>query len=601
MTDSSLAMLPVLLPLFGAAAALSAKVTHRPGVSEALGTAGAIIGFVAPWPVLALLLPVALAGGISFQVGDWHRILGISMSFDGLAWLMDVLVFTGSGVAWLYSRGRNAGKPLFTALMLIQTSSLAAAASTSDIFNLFVSLEVMGMTSYVLIAESGKPGAFVSALQYLLYSSAAMMFFLLGVFGLYRLTGSLSYDGIAAGLLRLGQPVEAGTAILTVGQAGAGASSRVVADLSVAAIMLAMALRFAVIPVHGWLPGAHAMAPHAVSAVLSGVLLKSPLFALGRFLMALPDNGQALRILSAAGAVSAFTAVLLALVQKDAKRLLAWHSISQMGYIVAAMGTGTVDGMTAAWLHAFNHALFKGLLFLSVGTMTDAAGTRNVYELRGAGRRLAASGDRFRLTAILYVAGALSIMAIPPTGGFISKNVLTGMFHDGWMYWLLTLAGAGTVASFGKLSMILLPPHRAARGNIPSVTVSTMEPPADDGPIAGPPATITFAMKTAMGLFAVGCAGMGLWGRHMAGLAGRLLRAASGGGESALSVPAPFDVYHLRKTAVVVVAGAILTMLVMSAPGKKLAGFARSIHGGPVAMMLAFLGALVAAGQLISM
>jgi len=224
-------------------------------------------------------------------------------------------------------------------------------------------------------------------------------------------------------------------------------------------------------PLYGWLPDAHALAPHSVSAVLSGVLIKTPLFALGRILVLFPFGKAAGQLMSYAGAATALLAVVIALSQKDAKRLLAYHSISQIGYIVciwgAAIGAGTATRagvllMAAAFLHALYHAIFKGLLFLSVGSTVDAAGERDVYKLRGAVSILKQSGDRLAISFLGFLTGALSISAIPPFNGFASKTAMTYLVKyygetGHLLYWILTIAGVGTAASFIKLSRIYWP------------------------------------------------------------------------------------------------------------------------------------------------
>ena len=365
MSGSNIALLPVVLPLLGAALALCAKAFFHGSAGKPLEYAGAFVGLFLPWLALAWLLPGVLAGEVySAVIGDWPELIGIVYRFDGLTWLVDALGFSVAGAAWLYALGAGPKGPAFTAIFLIQTSALAATIATVDLFNLFVCLEVLGMASYVLVVSSEKPGAYLASFSYLMVSAAAMVFFLLGLYGYYRLTGSLSYEGIKAALTAMPD--------------GGG----VIAAISLACIAAAVALRVAVMPLYGWLPDAHAMAPHAISAVLSGVLIKTPLFALSRILLALPGGGAAGQVMGYAGSITALVAVLIALSQKDCKRLLAYHSISQIGYIVAAWGAGISASAagdhalglafgTAAFLHALYHALFKGLLFMSVGTASE--------------------------------------------------------------------------------------------------------------------------------------------------------------------------------------------------------------------------------------
>jgi len=373
--------------------------------------------------------------------------------------------------AWIYSLGAGPRNASFSAVYLILVSALSATIMTTDVFNLFVCLEMAGITSYVLIASSGKPGAALASFSYLLISASSMVFFLLGVYGLYRLTGALSYEGIAQGLQSL--PDGGGTA----------------AVVSLALMIAAVSVRVAVMPVSGWLPDAHALAPHAVSAVLSGVLIKVPLFALARVMLLMPAGMQAGALIGYAGAFTALFGVILALSQKDAKRLLAYHSISQIGYVVSAWGAAVHVGVTtpagaalmaASFLHGLYHAMFKGLLFLSIGTTVDRTGQRDVYQLRGAARILRSGGERIPVTCICFFIGALAISAIPPFNGYVSKTALSHVLSGSFHYYLLTAAGVGTAASFIKLSRIYWPQkqggeHSAARGRTPaSVYISQL-------------------------------------------------------------------------------------------------------------------------------
>ncbi len=440
----------IMLPLLGGAIALAGKLIHKKKTfAKTLEYTGAFIGLLLPWVGLYILAPVVFQGTvISGIVGDWYAGVGISFRFDGLAWLIQVLGYTIGLAAYVYSLGGGPRGPAFTAIFLIQTAALAATIITTDLFNLFVCLEVMGITSYVLIPTSKKPGASLAAFSYLMVSASAMVFFLIGTYGLYRITGSLSYEGIAEGLHLVGD------------------RERLVSLMSLTLLVSAIAIRVAVMPLYGWLPDAHALAPHSVSAVLSGVLIKTPLFALSRVLSLFASGPDVGHLMSIAGGITALVAVIIALSQKDAKRLLAYHSISQIGYVVAAwgmaiqLGINTALGislMAGAYLHALFHAVFKGLLFLSVGTTIDITGERDVYALRNATRTMKKAGERIPVTTITFLVGALAISALPPLNGFVSKNTITYAMKDSSLYYLLVAAGVGTVSSFIKLSRIYLP------------------------------------------------------------------------------------------------------------------------------------------------
>lgn len=508
MNSADLAMLLVALPLAGAALGLASKalaaggdrdvrgsggagalggsagaaspgrpsasgvavpVARRAAAASALELLGAVFALLAPLFVLGALLPLVLSGGsVSFTVGSWDPSLGIRLVFDGLSWLLDLLAWSVSLAAYLYSRGAGPRGGGFSAIFFVLLAALAATAATADLFNLFVCLELVGLSSYALVASSRKGGAYLAAFRYLALSSASMSLFLLGVYGLYRLTGSLSYEAIGA--------------VLSGGGGGTAGA------LSVACIVVAVGLRVTVVPLQGWLPDAHSRAPHAVSAVLSGVLIKTPLFALGRFLLFLPLGAEARSVLGAAGAITTLVGVVAALAQKDAKRLLAYHSVSQIGYVLAAWGAGAPGAVAAAYLHALFHGLFKGSLFLSVGTACDAGGSRDVYELRRAAGALRTAGDRVPVVSAAFFVAALSIAAIPPLNGYASKEAIAAVLHgDGaaawapWAYALLMVTGAGTVASMLKLSRIFLPGRKATAAAAPAIPEAE---PSRDGRLA---------------------------------------------------------------------------------------------------------------------
>lgn len=449
MNPENVIFAPIVLPLIGAALAYCSKAFFSGKLIKTMEYIGVFIGLALPWLVFLYTAPLVLSGQ-HFQgvIGNWYSGIGIRFRFDGLVWLVNLLGFSVGGAAWIYSLGTGPKGPVFSATFLIQIAALAATIMTTDLFNLFVCLEIMGITSYILVASSEKAGAALASFSYLMVSAAAMVFFLLGLYGLYRITGALSYEGIAAGLQMASD--YGGTA----------------AVLSFTLIVASVAIRVAVLPLYGWLPDAHALAPHAISAVLSGVLIKTPLFALFRIMLIMPSGGKAGQLLGYAGAATALVAVIIALSQKDAKRLLAYHSISQIGYVVSAwgaaihIGTDTETGvilMSAAFLHALYHALFKGLLFLSVGSAIDSAGRRNVYVLRAAGKTLRNAGERFPVTLICFVIGALAICAVPPLNGYASKTAVTYALKGNPHIYFLTAAAVGTVASFLKLSRIFWP------------------------------------------------------------------------------------------------------------------------------------------------
>jgi len=450
---------PALLPLIGAAAAFCAK-SLRGKTSRYLEIAAGCTGLVLPFFALFLLYKSTLYGAVyKGVIGNWYNDVGISYRFDGISWLINFLGFIIALPAWIYAQSEKDTKT-FTPLFLIQTAAVGAMAMCADIFNLFVCLEIMGIASYILVASSAKPGAFLASFSYLMISASAMVFFLFGVYGFYRLTGSLSYDSIALGLSLL--PDNGGHA----------------AVISLALITGAVVIRVAVMPLYGWLPDAHALAPHAVSAVLSGVLIKTPLFALSRVVDILPSGRAAGELMGYAGAVTAFLAAVISLSQSDVKRLLAYSSISHIGYIVCAWGaavhagTHTPEGrilMSAAFGHAVFHAAFKGLLFLSVGITADRTGNRDITALRGAVKFLYRNGEKIPVTFPAFCIGFFSICALPPFNGFLSKSSISLLLAGNWQNVFLIAAGVVTIAAFIRLARIYFPDK-----NVPSPTYTPL-------------------------------------------------------------------------------------------------------------------------------
>ncbi len=564
--QQALLFAPIYLPLLSSALILLCKEFFTKKVRRVAEYVGMLIGMGLPLVVVFSLFDhIQAHEALEMVIGSWTKKMGIVYRFDGLSLLMIVLAITITIPAWIYSRKVGPEHSSFTALLLIQNSSIAAISMTGDLFNLFVCLEVMGVVAYVLITSNQKEGAVYATFSYLMISSSAMVFFLLGTFALYRLTGSLSYAGITEALALL-DPKTTGF---------------VAASLSL--IVVPVLLRVAVMPLSLWLVDAHSRAPHAVSAILSGVLLKVPLFALVRVL-AISDLGGAIGLaISYVGAITALFGVLLALAQSDGKRLLAYHSISQIGYVVSAWGLALALGihtsaglllLATSFFHAFSHAIFKALLFLAVGTATDAGASRNVYTLRGANRMLQNKGEKLPLTMLCFFVGALSITAIPPFNGYFSKTLLTYSIKGTFHYNLLTIAGVGTVASFIKLSRIFLP----GRNKIEKIT-RNLRP------------TFPVTIHLALLILSTLCLITGLYAQQVIQFIGSVL---PGKDQIIFENTFFYTTENLTKTFWTVSSGVILFFLVISKPGKKVLSVFKQFKGRFSDLFLGFALALSA-------
>jgi multicomponent Na+:H+ antiporter subunit D len=359
----------------------------------------------------------------------------------------------------------------------------------------------------------------MASLKYLILSSVGIIFFLLGVFLVYRHFGTLSLLAVQERIVR--------------GNDG----DNLVVRLALVALVVGIGVRTAFIPFHTWLPEAHAYAPHPVSAILSGVLIKVSFFAMVRILAVFAAT-YLMPTLMWIGGITAVTAVIWALAQTDAKRLLAYHSISQMGYVLAAFGAVGALSLPAAFYHAMNHAFFKSLLFLAVGTVIHMQHERNLF-------RIAPVGRRFPLLAILYGVGALSIAGIPPFNGYVSKQIVTyavegnsGSAAAGTgVSIMLSIAAIGTVASFLKLSRIAMPRNGAvdavAASGSGSGTDTAAGPDAPAVPRSGVTASGAGAARIAvyvpLVVLALLSLGSGVFGRAVVEMLGRFLGGAAGG------------------------------------------------------------------------
>jgi multicomponent Na+:H+ antiporter subunit D len=412
------------------------------------------------------------------------------------------------------------------------------------------------------------------------------------VFGFYRLTGALSYEGIVKGLAAL--PDGGGNMAL----------------FSLACICAAALVRVAVMPLAGWLPDAHGSAPHAVTAVGCGMLLKPPLFALGNFLLVFTRaGGTPARIaaplwetLGLIGVLSALGGVIMALSQSDVKRLLAYHSISQVGYVVSAWALASPLGFAAAFLHASFHAMFKGLLFLTVGSAVDAGNNRDVYAYRGAAKMLRRAGDRGGVTVISFFMAALSIAAIPPFSGFASKHgIIHAVEQNRWQYLVLSLVGVGTMASMIKLSRIFFgrPAPDAQPGAVDAQhEAGGAQSEAADVDLNGiphGPYPIGLPIKAAMLLWALPCALLGIFSFPLGHFVAELL----GAGHS----PVPENLFSpssLAQSFIYLCGAALLYWFLSGRRGKALTHRIRDFPRGFYGLMAGFVAALCffAAGML---
>lgn len=408
--------LQVVIPLI--AAPLTVLLRRR---SVAFGVA-----LAASWAafVISILLwmQVAQSGTISYAIGSWPAPWGIEYRVDRLNSFVLVLV---SGIAALvlpYSRASIEAEVspqqhyLFYTMFVLCLTGLLGITITGDAFNIFVFLEVSSLSTYVLIALGRDRRALFAGYQYLLMGSIGATFLVIGIGLLYLMTGTLNLDDMGQRIASVQgtRPILAALAFITVG----------------------VSLKLALFPLHQWLPNAYTFAPSAVSAFLAATATKVAVYVLLRFYFTVFGESavfaklpmeEMMLLLALAGMFAAST---LAIFQTDLKRLFAYSSVAQIGYIILGMSFDSVSGLTASIVHLFNHGVTKGAIFMLLGCVTLGMGGTSLARIHGLGKRMP-------LTSFGIVVGGLSLMGVPGTAGFISKWYLLLAALEKGQWWLV--------------------------------------------------------------------------------------------------------------------------------------------------------------------
>ncbi|HOW35010.1 MAG TPA: proton-conducting transporter membrane subunit [Candidatus Omnitrophota bacterium] len=366
-----------------------------------------------------------------YSVGAWKPPIGIAMVLDGLTAFMLVTVNLVALMIAIYSvkyMEHFTSKWKFFTLFLLMLGGMNGVIVTGDIFNLFVFLEIAAIASFALVAFGVERHELEAAFKYALMSTLGSLFVLMGIALLYGFTSTLNMADIAAVLAQKG-------------------SSNIILLVSVLFVM-GFGLKSALVPFHAWLPDAHPSAPAPISAMLSGVLIKSlgiyTIFRIfGNVIGVTPAIASILMVL---GCISMVVGGFLAIGQWDLKRLYAYSSISQMGYIILGFGIGTPLSILGSLFHLFNHSVFKSLLFLGAGAVEYATGTRDMKKLGGLMKKMPVTG----MTSII---GTMSISGVPPFAGFWSKLIIILAAVEAGQLWPAVwaiVASVLTLAAFLK-------------------------------------------------------------------------------------------------------------------------------------------------------
>jgi multicomponent Na+:H+ antiporter subunit D len=355
-----------------------------------------------------------------YEIGRWSIPLGINLVLDGLSSLMLLAINVVAAAAMLFSTKymeQYTAKSKYLSLFLLMVAGMNGVVLSGDIFNLYVFLEIASIASYALVGFGCEHEELEASFKYMVLGSIASVFILFAIALIYGNTGSLNMAVISDSIKDSG--INAGLAF------------------ALAMFMSGFGLKAALVPFHAWLPDAHPSAPAPISAMLSGVLIKAlGVYSLARIIFNVFGVTVTVSwVLVTLGVLSMVIGVFLAVGQWDFKRLLAYHSISQMGYVILGLGIGGLilariaegdSNVNIAWaglailggmFHLVNHAVFKSLLFLTSGSVEMSTGTRQIKEMGGLVERLP-------FTRATCTVASASIAGVPPFNGFWSKLIL---------------------------------------------------------------------------------------------------------------------------------------------------------------------------------
>ncbi len=378
------------------------------------------VSWFALYASISLLTQVMDSGPISYHMGNWAPPFGIEYRVDAINAFVLMIVSGISAIALPYARRSIAHEidprrhgQFYTAYLLCLTGLLGVTI-TGDAFNIFVFLEISSLSTYVLVASGARKDrrALTAAYNYLILGTVGATFFVIGVGLLYMVTGTLNIADLAERLKPLAdnRVVQAGFAFVIVG----------------------MGLKLAMFPMHTWLPNAYTYAPSAVTVFLAATATKVSVYVVLRFLFTVfgPTYGFVPLtfefIFLPLAILAMFAGSTAAIFQSNLKRLFAYSSVAQLGYMVLGVALGNIAGLTATVLHLFNHALMKGALFMALGCVALRIGAVTIDGVRGLGREMP-------WTFAAMVGAGLSLIGVPATVGFISKwHLILGAVSNGW-------------------------------------------------------------------------------------------------------------------------------------------------------------------------
>ncbi len=379
---------------------------------------------------ILVLVQVNETGTIVYSLGGWAAPWGIEYRVDHANVFVLLIISVIFLAATVYApKSINSEVPehqrkwLYVAWILCFTG-LCGITVSGDVFNVFVFLEISSLSSYILISLGKDRRCLTSALRYLFMGTVGATFFLIGVGLLYALTGTLNMADLATRTPQLIGNLTAQTAF--------------------GFIIVGLGIKIALFPLHHWLPNAYTYAPNAVTVFLAGTATKAAVYVFARMMFGvftgdfIAEFPLVFILLITSGIAGALIASGIAFFQSNLKRMFAWSSIGQIGYMVIGLGLATVPGLAASFIHLFNHALMKSAVFMAIGGLIVMTGTASIESLTNAGRRMP-------WTMAAIVIGGLSLIGVPFTTGFVSKWYLVTAAIESGLWWVAAIVLAGSL------------------------------------------------------------------------------------------------------------------------------------------------------------
>lgn len=433
MVEAHLSILLVVVPLLAAPVTALLPGSRLPWSMTMFVT---LLCLVMSYSILA---DVAQGNHIHYELGGWAPPWGIAYEIDGLnALVAFTICLVGSLVTVYAFYSVPADIPedkhaLFYAAYLLCFLGLLGMTMTGDIFNVFVFLEISSLSTYALVSMGRNRQALSASFQYLILGTIGATFFLVGIGLAYAATGSLNMADLAQRLVESRHEHTVQTAL--------------------GFIFVGMALKAAMFPLHQWLPRAYTYAPIMVSAFLAGTATKVAVYVVVRTTFSVFTVAYAIttildELLIIFGSIAVVYGAIQAMRQTTIKPLLAWSSLSQIGYLMIGIGLLSATGLIATIVHLFNHAIIKTGLFMAAGILLYQTGTLRISELKGIGRQMP-------LTFWAIVIAGLSLIGVPGTVGFISKWYLVQAAVEQQIWWVAGVVVLGSVLAIGYVWKIV--------------------------------------------------------------------------------------------------------------------------------------------------